>query len=123
MHYAAITITILTGLGIIYVGAQYLLAPVKSAKTFGLPTWPTDKGTAWLRLKGIRDVVSGLVILIPLALGQFEVVGYLMLAAAITPLGDALTVLMYQGNKTLAYAMHGATALAVIIGGALFLLG
>jgi hypothetical protein len=123
MHYVAIVITVLTGLGIMFVGGQYLLAPEKSAKTFGLPSWPTEQAAAWLNLKGIRDVVSGLVILIPLALGQFQIVGYLMLAAAITPLGDALTILKYRGNKTLAYAMHGGTALAVIIGGVLFLLG
>jgi hypothetical protein len=123
MHYVAIALTILTGLGIIWVGLNYLLAPVKSATTFGLPTWPTDGSTAWLNLKGVRDVVSGLVVLIPLALGQYQVLGYLLLAAAVTPIGDALTILRYRGNKKLAYGMHSATALGVVIAGLLFLVG
>jgi hypothetical protein len=122
MQYAAIALTILGALGIIYVGAQYVFAPVKTAKTFGLPTWPTDRGTAWLNLKGIRDIVSGLMLLIPLAMGQFGVVAFLLLASALTPLGDALTVLRHGGNKTLAYAMHGGTALGIVIASALFFL-
>jgi hypothetical protein len=121
MHYAAIALTILAGLGIITAGLQYLIAPVRTARSFGLPTWPTDESAAWLNLKGVRDVVSGLVVLIPLALGQFQLLGYLMIAMAIIPLGDALTVLRYRGNKTLAYAMHGGTALAVVVAGVLFL--
>lgn len=123
MRYAAIALTVLVGLGIIFVGGWYLLAPQQAAKGFGLPAWPTDDSTAWLNLKGIRDIVSGLAVLIPLALGQFTIVAWLLLAAAITPLGDALTILRYRGNKTVAYAVHGATALVVILASALFLLG
>jgi hypothetical protein len=122
MHYVAIGLTILSGLGIIMVGLQYLFAPVKTAKTFGLPAWPTDRSSVgWLNVKGVRDVVSGLVVLIPLALGQYEVLGYLLLAAAVTPIGDALTILRYRGTKALAYAMHGGTAAGVILAGVLFL--
>jgi hypothetical protein len=122
MHYVAIALTILTGLGIIWVGLQYLLAPVKTAKGFGLPAWPSEgPSTAWLNIKGVRDVVSGLVILVPLALGQYEVLGYLLFAAAVTPIGDALTILRYRGNKTMAYAVHGGTAVGVVLAGVLFL--
>jgi hypothetical protein len=122
MVYAGITLVILTGLGIIAVGIRFLLAPVATARTFGLPAWPTGDSAAWLNLKGIRDIVSGLVLLVPLALGELHLVGLLMLVAAITPLGDALTILRHHGSKTLAYAVHGATAVAVIAGGVLLLL-
>ncbi|GAB3910136.1 DUF4267 domain-containing protein [Kibdelosporangium lantanae] len=122
MHYAAITITILTGLGIIWVGLQYLLAPVKTATGFGLPAWPTESPSiAWLNIKGVRDVVSGLVVLIPLALGQYEVLGYLLLAASLTAFGDALTILRYRGKKAVAYGVHGTTAVLVLLAGVLFL--
>ena len=67
--------------------------------------------------------MSGLVILIPLALGQFHVLGRLVLAASITPFGDALGVIRNNGSKILGYAMHGDTAVAVVIGGLLLLLG
>ncbi|WP_433294997.1 DUF4267 domain-containing protein [Pseudonocardia sp. CA-142604] len=113
----------LTGVGIIYVGARYLLAPLASAATFGLPDWPHGDAGAWLHLKGIRDIVSGLVILIPLALGQFHLLGWLLLAASITPFGDAFVVIRNKGSKILGYAMHGGTAVAVAIAGLLLLLG
>ncbi len=115
MHFTAAAITVLTGLGIIYIGIQYVFAPLKSAQTFGLPTWPTQTG--WLQLKGFRDIASGLVVLIPLALGEFQVLGYLMLAASVTPFGDMLTVLRHGGSRTAAYAIHGLTAVVVVIGG------
>lgn len=122
MHYVAITLTILTGLGIIWVGLMYLLAPVKTATGFGLPAWPTEgPATAWLNLKGVRDVVSGLVILTPLAMGQFQVLGYLLLAASITPFGDAFTILRYRGKKAVAYGVHFTTAVLVLLAGVLFL--
>lgn len=123
MLYAGIALVILTGLGIIFVGARYLLAPEASAKTFGLPTWPSGQSLGWLNLKGVRDIVSGLVLLVPLALGELHLTGLLMFVAALTPLGDALTILRHKGNKTLAYAMHGGTALLVVIAGVLLLVG
>jgi hypothetical protein len=123
MQYVAIALVIVTGLGIIAVGVRYLLAPVASAPTFGLPDWPAEKAVAWLNIKGIRDIVSGLVVLLPLAMGQLHLTGWLMLVAAITPLGDAITILSYRGNKTLAYAMHGGTALVAIATGCVLLLG
>jgi hypothetical protein len=122
MVYVGIALVILTGLGIIAVGIRFLLAPEASARTFGLPTWPTAQSLAWLNLKGIRDIVSGLVLLVPLAMGELRLVGLLMLVAALTPLGDALTILRHRGNKTLAYAVHGGTALVVVIAGTLLLL-
>ena len=119
MHYIALAITILTGLGIIFVGVMYLFAPIATAKGFGLPSWPSE--TAWLNLKGIRDVVSGFAVLIPLVLGQFEVAGWLMLSAALTPIGDMLTILRNRGRRATAFGVHGATALVVLVGGVLFL--
>jgi hypothetical protein len=123
MIYAGIALVVLTGLGIIWVGVRYLLAPEASARTFGLPAWPSAQSLAWLNLKGIRDIVSGLVLLVPLALGELHLVGLLMLVAALTPLGDAITILRHNGNKTLAYGVHGATALVVVIAGVLLLVG
>lgn len=123
MHYVGIALAVLTGLGIIVIGARFLLAPVASAKNFGLPSWPSaGHDLAWLNLKGIRDIASGLVILIPLAMGELHITGWLILAATITPLGDALTILKYRGNKATAYGVHAATAVGTTVAGVLLLL-
>lgn len=112
----------LMGVGLIVVGAQYLLAPEATAATFGLPVRPDGSGLAWLNVKGIRDVVSGLVILPLLVSGQFELLGWCLLIAALTPIGDALIVLRHGGSKALAYGVHAATAATLVVLAALLLL-
>lgn len=119
---AATVLAGLLGLGIIWVGARYLLAPQASASTFGLPEWPAASANGWLNVKGVRDIVSGLVILVPLALGQTQVVGWMLLATAITPFTDAAIVLRNGGSKALGYGMHAGTGVAVIVAGVLFLI-
>ena len=115
------SLAVLIAAGIIFVGARYLLAPEASAKTFGLPAWPSGTEASWLNLKGVRDIVSGLVVLALLLTGQPHVLAVLILVEAVIPIGDALVILRYRGAKALAYGMHGATAaLMVVIAGLLF---
>lgn len=113
----------LMGFGIIAIGAWYVVTPQAIAKRFGLPESPHEDASAWLSVKGIRDIVSGLVVLVLLALGQLDALGWIALVVAITPTGDAVIVLRNEGSKGLAYGMHGATALAAVVIGCLLLLG
>jgi hypothetical protein len=54
----------LLALGIIVIGCFYLVSPERISGTFGLKPPASDADTrAWLRPKGIRDVVAGLVVL------------------------------------------------------------
>jgi hypothetical protein len=121
MTIVATVIAVLVGFGIIAIGVRYLTAPQASASSFGLPEWPHVGANGWLNVKGVRDIVSGLVILVPLALGQTQLLGWLLLAAAVTPFGDAAIVLRHGGSRPLAYGMHGATGVAVLVAAALFL--
>jgi hypothetical protein len=123
MHYIAGGLAALMGVGIIVIGASYLLAPEASAKGFGLPDWPTGDAVAWLNVKGVRDIVSGLVALVLLATGPLHALGWFVLVAAIIPIGDAIIVLRYGGAKGLAYGMHGGTAAAMVAIAGLLLLG
>ncbi|MFB4268316.1 DUF4267 domain-containing protein [Nonomuraea sp. GTA35] len=50
-------------------------------------------GAGLLAVRGIRDVVSGLVILAILAIGNRRVLGWVMPAMALTPFGDMIIVL------------------------------
>lgn len=106
---------------IIYVGANYLLAPQSTAPDFGLPSWPRGEGSGFLAVKGVRDIASGLVILAVLATGNRRALGWVMLATALTPIGDMLIVLLSSGVPATAFGVHGATATAVILAGALLL--
>jgi Domain of unknown function (DUF4267) len=114
-------LAILAAAAIIFIGASYLLAPEASAKGFGLPDWPTGTTASWLNVKGVRDIVSGLLVLALLVAGERRILGVLILVEAIIPIGDAIIVLRYRGVKALAYGMHAATAAVMVAIAALLL--
>ena len=54
----------LIAVGIIVIGCFYLVSPERVLGSFGLkPPAPDADTVAWLRLKGLRDVIAGLVVL------------------------------------------------------------
>jgi hypothetical protein len=113
----------LIGLGILFIGACFLLAPRTAAAGYGIPVSdPMGSADAYLAAKGVRDIVSGLLVLILLAARSPQVLGWVLLAATLIPLGDALIVLRHQGSRTIAYGVHGATADFKVVTAVLLLL-
>ena len=117
MNWFSTAIAILGAAAIIFIGVMYLTTPTSMSRSFGLPL-PGDNPNVpwWLRLKGTRDVVSGLVLLAVLAWGEPRILGYVMLIQAITPLGDMTTVLSAKGSVRTALLVHGLTAGSLIAG-------
>ncbi|MFF4424367.1 DUF4267 domain-containing protein [Streptomyces sp. NPDC001549] len=109
------------GAFILYVGLSYLFAPQATAAGFGLPTWPRHDGAAFLAVKGVRDVATGLVVLALLLTGQRRALGWAMAAITFVPAGDMVIVLANDGPAGQAYGVHGATALAVALTAGLLL--
>ncbi|MCU1643655.1 MAG: small rane hydrophobic protein [Nocardia sp.] len=70
MNRIATALSLIGAAFIIYVGISYVLAPETTASGFGLPEWPHGDAGAFLNLKGIRDITSGIVILALLAARQ-----------------------------------------------------
>lgn len=116
--------TALAALGaafIIYVGLSYLIAPQATAADFGIPTWPRQEGAAFLAVKGVRDIATGLVILALLLTGHRRALGWATAAIAFVPLGDAVIVLNSGGAAATALGVHGSTAAAVLLTAVLLL--
>ncbi|MGW5685550.1 DUF4267 domain-containing protein [Nonomuraea sp. NPDC003754] len=113
----------LIGAGVIVMGTSFFWAP-QAAVGFGIPDTPTEGRSfhAWLSVKGVRDIASGLFILIVLAGGTTHLLGWFMLAAGAIPVGDAVIVLRSNGPKTAAYGIHGATAVVMLAISALLLI-
>ncbi|MGH7366912.1 MAG: DUF4267 domain-containing protein [Candidatus Rokuibacteriota bacterium] len=109
------------GLGILIVGVLYLLRPRTMAASFGLPVLPSRDATAWLRLKGIRDLATGVVAGVLIATASSGVLGGALAAFAIIPIGDALTILRANGERMAAFAIHGLTAAIMLTGSGLLL--
>ena len=116
MHWIAPGSALLLALAIIGIGACYVVSPRPATRGFGLPL-PEDGAntTWWLRLKGIRDIVSGLAVVALLTWGGRRAVGMLLLVDALIPVGDMLLVLAAKGSAGRAFGIHGVTAVLMIL--------
>ena len=119
MHTAIpLSVAALMAVGIIVIGCFYLVAPERISGTFGLKPPASDADTrAWLRPKGIRDVVAGLVVLTMMLTGGRQSVGIALLVQAIIPFGDMSIILGSGGSKSRAFSVHGTTCAAMLVVG------
>ena len=117
----ATVLAALLGVGIILVGGRFLLDPTGAAAGFGVPSRPHGQAAAYLQIKGVRDIVSGLVPLALLVAGQRRALGWAMLFETLTPISDMIIVLTHGGPAVVAFGVHGATAAVVLMTAALLL--
>lgn len=100
----------LIGVGIIAIGARFLVDAEAAAAGFGVPS----TGRPYLAVKGVRDIGSGLFVLVLLALGQRRALAWVLVAAAVIPAGDAAIVIAHDGPPAVAYGVHGVTAVVLV---------
>jgi len=113
-----LSIAALAAVGIIVIGCFYLLAPERISGSFGLKPPASDADTrAWLRPKGIRDLVSGLVVLTIMLTADLRSLGIVLLVLAIIPLGDMSIILGSGGSKSRAFSVHGVTCAVMLVAG------
>jgi len=120
MTIAALVIAVLGCIFILFIGARFLLAPRVAVAGFGVPE---DSYRALTNIKGVRDITSGIVPLVVLAVAGPHVFGWALVAAAITPICDAIIVTTNGGTLRHALSIHGATALVLIVAGLILALG
>lgn len=116
METAGLVVAALAGVAITAIGVLYLVRPRMIAATFGLPSLPQEEATPWLRLKGIRDLATGVVAGTLLLTAPPIVIGWILLAFTLVPIGDAATVLTARGNARAAWGIHGTTAAVMLVG-------
>jgi Domain of unknown function (DUF4267) len=117
-----LSLAALLAVGIIVIGCFYLVSPERMTGSFGLKPPATDGDTrAWLRLKGIRDVAAGLVVLTMMLTTDTRLVGIVLLLEAIVPFGDMSIVLGSGGSKPKAFSIHGVTCAVMLVVGLLLI--
>ncbi|HEV2501297.1 MAG TPA: DUF4267 domain-containing protein [Terriglobia bacterium] len=123
MHNAIpLILAALVAVGIIVIGCFYLVSPERVSGSFGLKPPASDADTrAWLRLKGIRDVASGLAVLTLMLTTDNRTVGIVLLVFAIIPFGDMSNILVSGGRKATACSVHGLTCAVMLVVGLLLI--
>jgi hypothetical protein len=117
-----LSLAALMAVGIIVIGCFYLVSPERISGSFGLKPPASDADTrAWLRPKGIRDVVAGLVVLTMMLTADRRSVGIALLVLAIIPLGDMSIILGSGGSKSRAFSIHGVTCAVMFVVGLLLI--
>ncbi len=122
--YSAIplALAVLVSVGVLAIGGFYLVSPERIVGGFGLRLPAPDTDTrAWLRLKGIRDIASGLAVLTLMLTTNNRTVGIVLLVFAVIPFGDMSNVLLSGGRKAMAFSVHGVTCAVMLVAGQLLL--
>jgi hypothetical protein len=114
----------LIALAILFLGARFWLAPAAASAAFGIAASPPPSTglTAWLSVKGTRDIAAGLFVILLIADASPRLLGEFMLIASLIAFGDMLTVLRSGGSKGAAYGIHGLTGLVIVAAGACLIL-
>jgi Domain of unknown function (DUF4267) len=116
MHWLPPGMALLLALAIIAIGLRYVVSPTIATRSFGLPLPENGANIPWwLRLKGVRDIVSGLIVLAFMALGDLRAVGIILLVEAIIPVGDMALILAAKGSTKSAFGIHGLTAALMVL--------
>jgi hypothetical protein len=123
MHNAIpLALAVLVAVGILVIGCFYLVSPERILGGFGLRAPAPDADTrAWLRLKGIRDIASGVAVLTLMLTTNSRTVGIVLLVFALIPFGDMSNILLSGGRKATAFSVHGVTCAVMLFAGLLLI--
>lgn len=122
MQWLANGVAFLAAIGIVGLGAMYITDPRAASRSFGLPLPEDGPNIAWwLRLKGVRDIVSGLVVLTLMVWSGSRLLGTVLMIEALIPAGDMSLILAAKGSTGRALGIHGLTA-ALMVGAAVLLI-
>jgi quercetin dioxygenase-like cupin family protein len=109
-------ISILTGVGLLFIGLRFLVSPVQAEFDFGIFT-NTHADYSFHYIKGIRDIFSGILLLTLAISKERKALGLALLCATIVPLGDFLIVIGTGGTDWQHSIAHLiAIAICLIIG-------
>ena len=105
------TIAFLLGLGMIFLGARFLLSPDVATAGFGIH-FNSQGDYSFQYIKGIRDIFSGLLICVFVLMNEKRALGVTLLAGTMIPVNDMLIVLSKSYNGVLQAMPH---IIAIII--------
>ncbi|NIJ52624.1 DUF4267 domain-containing protein [Dyadobacter arcticus] len=101
-------------LGILFIGLRFVLAPQISLEDFGIRPL-NDSDLTVGRIKGIRDIFSGLALLALILTQMKKATAYVFTAAIIIPFTDCLLIYLQNGVDLPRLLVHSGTAVYMVI--------
>ena len=108
----------LVAIGVFLFGVRFLVQPGTAGRQFGIPESEVGESNPFGMVKGVRDVAIALVLGFLVLNGSAHLLAWALLIGALVPVGDCAIVLRYHGSRLIAFGVHGATALLVLVGAA-----
>jgi hypothetical protein len=107
-------ITLIIALGIIFIGVRFMLQPQVGAIGYGI-AFSDAHDAVYGKIKGIRDVFSGIVLLPLLIMRMRKATAWVFTTAIVVPVVDFLIIRSTNGAGDLEHLLiHGITALVMI---------
>jgi len=117
----SIAIAFLTGLGLIFLGTRFLIAPETAEVGYGIHF--NEQGDySFHYAKGIRDLMSGLLICIFVLSKQTKALGTTLLVGTIVPIVDMLIILSKPYNGISQAIVHISAIIACSVFGIILLI-
>src|SRR3954468_6144368 len=117
----AIVLAFLTGLGMIFIGVRFLLAPEAAETGYGVHF--NEQGDYTFHyIKGIRDVFSGLILCVLLLAKQTKALGITLLLGITIAMTDMMIVLVKPYNGVAQALPHIAAIVVCAVAGTILLL-
>ena len=108
-------VTLILALGIIFIGARFILQPHVGAIGYGIP-FSDGHDAVYGKIKGIRDIFSGIVLLPLLVMRMRKATAWVFTSTIVVPSADFLIILFTNGVADHEHLLiHGITALVMII--------
>jgi hypothetical protein len=116
----SITIAFLTGLGMIFIGARFLLSPEIAEAGYGIH-FNAQGDYSFHYIKGIRDVFTGLLICLLILTKQTKALGITLVVGTIIPVVDMLIVLSKDYNGVAQAIPHISAIIVCAVVGTILL--
>jgi hypothetical protein len=101
---------------IMAIGARFILSPRVAMLGYGVQP---DSLRALTAIKGVRDITSGVVPIVVWRAAGPRALGWVLVAMALIPAGDAVIVHSTGGRLADALGIHGVTAAYLVVVGLL----
>jgi Domain of unknown function (DUF4267) len=119
MSLDALVFALIACAAIITIGIRFILAPQRATLDYGVAP---DNVRALTEIKGVRDITSGVVLVVVWVAGGRTTLGWALIAAALTATGDALIVRTNDGKLSTVLGIHGLTAVLLVAAGLILVL-